>query len=66
MISQTITQYVKNAVHPVTGDELINMLSGQGYSPSQAAGGIGSAVRKGNIRVLRSTKNFKRKVNYFV
>lgn len=65
MIKQLITNYVQNAVHPVTGDEIVNMVVANGYVASQAAGGTGTAVRDGCIRVIDTIYINGRKVNIF-
>lgn len=65
MIKNLITNYVKNAVHPVSGDEIVNMVVANGYQANQASGGTGTAVRDGNIRVIYTMNIKGRKINYF-
>ena len=65
MIKNLISTYVKNAVHPVSGDEIVNMVVANGYQASQASGGTGTAVRDGNIKVIYTLYIKGRKMNYF-
>lgn len=65
MISQLIVNYVQKAVHPVSGDEIVNMAVSNGYEVSQAAGGTGAAVRDGGIKVIDTLHIKGRKVNFF-
>lgn len=65
MIKSLISTYVKNAVHPVSSDEIVNMVVANGYAPNQASGGTGTAVRDGEISVIYSLYIKGRKINYF-
>lgn len=66
IMATLIIAYVKAAVHPVSGDDIVNHMVWLGYKPHQAAGGTGAAIKAGGIRIARTLVVGGRKTNYFV
>lgn len=73
MISEIIVDYIQNAVHNPSGDEIINFGVANGYSKKQIAGAVGAIRRYGKaeissvakIKVKFDDKEKTKKINFF-
>ncbi len=60
-----LVDYVDQAFHPVSSDELVNHTVYLGYKPKQARGAVGTARRTNQLQVAYTVRIKGRKINFF-